>query len=1108
MLHIHHSNRLEVLLTRLRAVISGPVTEPFRPETIVVQNPGMARWLAQQLAAADGIAANLDFPLPASFVWRVFQAWQPALPEVAPFDRDLLAWRIYRLLPARLGSPAFNELKHYLATPPRELKHWQLAGRIADVFDQYLVYRPELVLDWEAGRSSGQGDDWQATLWRDLVTAGDGSPHRARLLADLQAAFDADQPPADPERLPARVALFGLSALPPAYCKVLEFVAAHCEVHLFLLNPCVEYWADLVDERGRTRRRARALANRQPDPGALLEIGHPLLASLGHTGQAFLDQVLELGGEADDTFVAPGADHLLARLQRDMLTLTDRSHADPAKRALVDPDDASLTVHSCHGPLREVQVLHDRLLALFQRASDEGRPLEPRDVLVMAPDIDIYAPFIDAVFGAAPPGRQLPWSIADRRLGAEQPLLAALAELLDLPQSRITSTEVLGWLAVPAIGRRFGIDAAGLDRIRTWVDETAIRWGLDAEMRAELDLPAEPANTWAFGLKRLFLGYALPADTLLYRDIVAYNDVEAADTDLLGGLQELIDHLAHWRRALAKPRTAAGWRAAIETLLDDLFSPEDDDEETMLDRIREAMSTLAEQAALAGLDVDSPLPPELIQAELKQVIDAPAGAQRFLTGRVTFCNMVPMRSIPARVIALLGMNGTDFPRGQRPVGFDLMARQPRRGDRSRRDDDRYLFLEALLSVRDHLHISYIGRDLRENAVKVPSVVVDELLDCIDRGFVLDDNPLVPAPGVAEDASGPDWERRRPSRWIRVEHPLQPFSSRYFDGGDPRLSSHAEDWLGVAATSQADRTPAFIDAELPFDEHPQTVELDDLIRFLRHPPRWFLERRLGLRLPYETTAPAETEPFVLDGLERWDIGQRLLTLADETGVSDDSLAEAVLRGAGLLPHGSAGDLVMERETQRVERFRAGLAPLRDTPIDALELDLPCIIGGAEIRLQGWLDGVTAAGLLDWRLGRLRAKDLLSFWTRHLALNLIAPADIDRQSRFVSEEKGQVTVTRLAPVEDARARLTDLLDLYLQAHHAPLPLYPESSHAWATSGDHQAVLQVWNDRYSGYPGEGSDAAIALITRGLPDPLGPGFRELAERVFAPLLAAIDQP
>jgi len=454
----------------------------------------MARWIAHQLAQRNGISARLDFPLPARFLWRVLQAWLPAAPDVTRFDQGALLWRVYKQLPELLDQSAFAPLTRYLADDASGLKLYQLARRIADLFNQYLVLRPDLVLGWEQGTDQ----HWQAVLWCAL--------------------------------------------------------AGRIPVHLFFLNPCREYWSDLVDERGQARRRARAQRAGRPDPTGLLDLGNPLLASLGHAGQIFLDQLLELGGLDHDHFVSPRGDGLLQRVQRDLLELVDPRGLEPQ---IIARDDPSLQFHSTHGPLREIQVLHDRLLHLFERLDG----LEPRDIIVMAPDIDRYAPYAEAVFGAADGPMRIPWSIADRRVGGERPVLDAVRFLLTLPSSRFEASELLSLLEVPALRRRFELDHQGLERIRIWVRESEVRWGEDGAMRADLGLPDEPANTWAFGLKRLFLGYALPPDAAdePCAGVLPYPDLEGSEVADLGQLAALVETLGSWRRRLAVPRSLAGW---------------------------------------------------------------------------------------------------------------------------------------------------------------------------------------------------------------------------------------------------------------------------------------------------------------------------------------------------------------------------------------------------------------------------------------------------------------------------------------------------------------------------------------------------------------------
>ncbi|MCG6862491.1 MAG: exodeoxyribonuclease V subunit gamma [Chromatiaceae bacterium] len=1058
MLQIYHSNRMEALVEELTRVTATPLADPFRPETIVLQNQGMARWVAQQLALRNGISARLEFPLPASFLWQVLEAWLPDAPDATLFGKGTLLWRICRHLPDLLGQSAFVSLDRYLADDSSGLKLFQLAERIADLFDQYLVFRPDLVLRWE----QGAGEHWQALLWRALC-ADNGHAHRARLLVELESAMKRGGPGSG--ALPERVCLFGLSALAPVYVRILGALASHMPVHIFFLNPCREYWSDLVDERGQERRRARAQRAGLPDPTGLLDLGNPLLASLGHAGQVFLDQLLELGGEDLDRFVPPCGDKLLQLVQRDLLELIDPCEADGA--TVVSRDDCSIQLHSTHGPLREIQVLHDRLLDLFDRL--EG--LEPRDIIVMAPDIDRYAPYVEAVFGAAEASMRIPWSIADRRVAAEQPVLEAVKRLLELPRSRFEASELLSLMEVAAVRRRFGLDDEGLERIRTWVRESGVRWGEDGAMRADFGLPVEGANSWAFGLDRLFLGYVLPPDPDAdpYAGVLPYQDVEGNEVVYLGTLQTFIEAIGTWRKRLASPRSLADWRSTVAEL-ETAFFAFDDDEEALVQRVRDGLDELILQAAAAGFD--RPLSLESLRALLRDLLESSSGAQRFLTGRVTFCNMVPMRSIPFRVLCLIGMNGTDFPRIQRPLSFDLMAQHPRRGDRSRRRDDRYLFLEALLSAREVLYLSWIGNDQRDNSVKVPSVVIDELTDYLRRGYRLRD--------------GTDLIDH-----LLLRHPLQPFSCSYFDGSDRRVFSYARTWWDAARTRADSRIPPFFDTELGAPEEDlRTLDVEDLIHFLRNPARYFLTLRLGLRLPEEAEIPEDKEPFDADGLGRYQLRQ--LLLQGLLGGRNRTSILARARGEGSLPHGAPGERLFDEQLDEAVPYVRRLEGRLTGALEPIEVDL--LLAG--FRLQGQLGELRPTGLLDYRFGVLKAKDRLRVWVRHLVLNLLEPDGIEPRSTYVAMDQ---TLT-LLPVEDPAELLTDLLTLRWKGLSRPLAFFPESALIWVENGYGSTFDQALSGDYNPAP-ELEDVAVRIAFRGR-DPIDDAFEDTAVRILQPML------
>ncbi len=1070
MLHIHHSNRAERLLDGLAALVSRPLADPLAPETVVVQNPGMARWLAQQLALKAGIAANLDFPLPASFVWRIQAAWLARMPDdEGGYDRESLQWRILALLPGFLPDPRFAELQRYLKEDESGLKAWQLAGRIADVFDQYLVYRPDMVLGWEAGREH----HWQAVLWRSVVEKA-GNVHRAGLFAAFRQAVEAGAEPI--AVLPERVSLFGLTALAPVHLHAFAALARHADVHLFLLNPSAEYWTDIVDERGQARRRALWRRRGGKDFSGLLDVGNPLLAAFGHTGQGFLDQLLDLNASDEEAFQDPGEETLLAAVQHDILHLTDRRGSED--HSLLSDDDRSVQIHACHTPMREVQTLHDRLLSLFEALPD----LRPRQIVVMAPDIDVYAPHVEAVFGAAPASRHIPWTVADRPVQSEAPVVETLIELLDLPVRRLSASEVLGLLEVQAVSRRFGLKADSSDRIRTWVAESGIRWGADAAMRAAEDLPAEPANTWAAGMARLFLGYALPPTESFFGDTLSHPDVEGAEACDLGALQTLVDRLAHWHGKLARPARAADWLGRINALIGDFMAPTAEEDET-LQTVRRISAAMGEQAGAAGLD--ALLTARVVKAHIQAHLAAAGGARRFLLGGVTFCNMVPMRAIPFRVVCLLGLNDTDFPRRQHPPSFDRIAADPRPGDRSRRLDDRYLFLEALLSARDVLYLSYLGADVRDNSPRMPSLVVGELIDYIDRGLCLADGG-------------------RPSTRLVCRHPLQPFSARLFDGRHPDLFSYDQRWLAAAQQTATDERQPFVGAALPFpDDRLRTVDIEDVAGFFRHPARWFLHQRLGIRLEDAQAPPEDQEPFDLDGLQRYGVGGELA--ADLLAGRPADNAARRMRGRGWLPHGAPGEAVWSEVAAEMEDFVRRVRMARGAPAAELELDLPL----GPFRLRGWLKDLTASGRLAFRPATIKAADRLRLWIHHLALCVAAPANVALESTYIGSDR----VLRLSPVAEAAGRLEALLSLWWQGQATPLPFFPETSLAYAAARHKgqdearafEACQKAWLDEYTGR-GEALDPSVELAWRGR-QPLENAFATIALQVFDPLLEAANE-
>ncbi|QDQ26634.1 exodeoxyribonuclease V subunit gamma [Chitinimonas arctica] len=1042
-LHLYQSNRLDTLATLLNeGILVQTPADPYTREQVIVQARGMGRWLGLRIAARFGICANIDFPLPATFLWQLIETVLGPQARLGPFGADALAWRLHGLLeqpPAALAA--------YLQDGS-ERRRWRLASRIADTFDQYLVYRPDWLESWEAGQSCRLGGDeaWQMALWRMLAAERD-SAHRADLMHRLIVRL---QDPA-PLPLPERIVLFGIASLPPLLMEVLQALAKRIDVALFALNPCAAPWGDLD----------RRIDSRAP--------GERLLAAWGGQGRAFFDELAgvdDLHSLFDET---PPPANLLAELQYDVLSLTS------AGTRVLLPDDDSLVIHACHGPMRQVETLKDALLARF--AADPG--LQPDEVVVLCPNMDDFAPYVDAVFGQSEPtaggGRagaaspHLPYAIADKSGLAASPLLAGFLALLRLPDGNWEADSLMALLELPALAAGFGLLEEDLPQLQEWITQAGIRRG-----------QAGDAFSWQAGIGRLLLGVTMPTGEQagntglpLFADLHPSADLDLRFAARVAGLSRFSRTLAEWQNALARPRPLPNWAVDLAGWLQRWFVESEADRVT-LETLRQCLIKLGEVGERSGML--QAVGRAAILEWLSAALEAGSGAGGFLTGGVTFAQLMPMRNLPFRVVAVLGLDDGAYPRESQPDGFDLIARHPRRGDRARALDERWLFLETVLAAREQLLLFYTGRDARNDAELPPSTVIADLLDAVDCGWHCLDSQAA-------------------SRQILRRHSLQPFSAERFRPGSSGLASFDGRWAAIARLAgRGDALPAPLAAARLPGEAPREIELADLLAFVRNPAGWFL-RRLGIRFDRGSFELAKREMFTVAGAEERELLQLAGALADQP----HALA-ALGQGAARLPDGPGGQAWAARQAVR---FAPAVSAWRG--LSTADLAVSLRVDG--LQLSGVLRGVDAAGLGLRQAGKLRESDRLAAWLQTLVLGAAKPANMAHDCRLIGLDE----IAHYRAPERPAELLADWLALYRAAHASPPPLLPRCGLAYAdglSKGRNpgpdkaaQAALAAWqgNDRQTG---EGDFDQVRALWRGQA-PLGEDFVALCEQLLQPMLA-----
>jgi len=1015
---LHSSNKTENLVAHLTAVIeNAPLASPFEKEIFLIQSQGMERWLSQQLASHFKVWGNYQFLFPGKFFNYLAQKIDSNLND-ATFDRNLMLWRIEALLRG-LDGDNFLPLKQYLSGENSPLKRYQLARQLAQIFDQYQMIRPDMLTAWQKGDMlyHTATETWQKALWLQ-ITAQTGNKHRGSLWLDVIARFNAVNEGTLSQSLPERISVFGINTMPPLFLSFLEGLSKHCQLHLFLLNPAQTFWADLASKRQRAE-----------DENL---VGHPLLSALGQQGREFQEMLLEQVqfDFEPESFELSEARNNLQRLQNDILN----NLLDSSAEARSFEKDESISIHSCHSRMREVEVLKNQLLYTLEN----DPALELRDIVVMAPDIQVYEPFISAVFS------DIQHAIADRGLRLSNNALDAFIRFLNLSQSRFGWQSVLDLLEQPVVYPGFDLSETDLELIKHWLKDTHVRWGKSAKHKQELGLPELNENTWQATLDRLLMGYAVGSDADFIDDVLPYIYIEGSSALALGGLCEFMQLLFKASAELKQQKTLKTWGSQLYYYADQLLTEADPLERQQLNELLTELS-----ADLADVHNDT-VELRVIISWLEDRVAERKSANGFLRGQLTFCSMLPMRSIPFKVIALLGMNEGEFPKIDRNPTFDLLTHNFRKGDRSRRADDRYQFLEILLSTRQKLIITYIGQSIGHNETIPPSVVISELLEVLEESYQLSD--------------------------LITWHPLQPFSPRYFNGTPDLFSFSEADCETARALSAPKPAPALWWQGTITAEAEDVIELNELFSFFRHPQRYFMQRQMDLRFNGIEAEAEEREPFAIDKMEGYSLYHEWIHKA----LNGTTVSVKKLQAQGRWLSGVLGELEFDRQQKVINEFVGRIKaknlgePLEDLPVD---------IKIEDYRLIGKLTNRYKNGSLFYRYADLKGKDFICAWVYHLIIN-----QVQKQTTFLLSTDEDLI---FLPDYCQPNLLSAFLDIYRAGNNAPNAFFVEAA---LTYVKHAYKLENGNRASKS---SALDVAIEQLSRAVQQPFEPELKRLYHNV-----------
>lgn len=1042
---LHCAADAEVVADALAGHLARAPRDVFEELLVTCEGPGTQRWLAHRLTRELGITAGITMPPFRAWADRVVARAAGVDPDTDPWRPQRLAWLVLGQL-QRVEEWAGTSLEQSAAAGG---PFW-LARHAAGILLGYARREPDMLERWTAGHDDGVPAelDWQPRLWRALLaapaTAAVPDPASRLVLAE-QALLTA---PAT--EVPAEVHVWAPGALVGSDVRLLAALAARHEVHV--------WWPGRVDAEE-----------------------HPLVAVLDREAATARAALAGAGAEPVPLAEPPAPDRtLLDRLRADL------SRGIASATAPLAPEDTSITLHACHGPDRQAEVLRDVLCGLLE----DDPTLEPRDVLVAVADPALF-PVLEAAFAQVDlpgtpghPARTLPVRFADPELRDHNVLLTCLVDALRMGRGRAGATELVAFLSSAPVARRFGLDEEGVRRAHDLVAAAGVRWGMNAAHRGRFGLEGVTANTWLTGLNRMLVGIAMTEDgSHAVRSAVPLDDVGSSDIEVVGAVAELMVRLIRLARDAEAVHAPQEWARICREAIELLTAPAPDDA-WQLDHAWQVLADLADAA-----------PQDATPIGVDDLLDLLADALRgrpprsaFRSGAITVCSLWPARQVPHRVVCVVGLDDGLLPRPERVDGDDLLDLHPVPGQTGTRHRDRQVFLDLVRSARQHLVLVWTGSDPRTGEHRPPAVVVSELLDTLDAMVRLPDG--------------------RPARQALVaRHPLQPYAPACFgdpgqagyrasalSGFDPSAAAAARALLqtSTGARSAAPATPLAGRLQVPaWQWEGGVVPLAEVVDVLAHPARAFLRRRAGFTLWSADEAPTDAITLELDGLGTWAVGSRVLEATLRGDRLEDALRAEHLRGT--LPPGAAGTGVLDRVGTDVDRILRESAPLRsEAPVTRhvrVVLPVSGLVLSADVTLRG-------RTLVSVAYGRVNPRHRLTAWFDLLAL--AAAGAIDGARAHLLGRKDHVCLS--APDQPTALFLLDRwarIATVGLSHPLPLPLKTGALLAGAvrpgTAGSdlsgHRGLHDAWeNERDDNWRLLWGEDLARLVEAGRPDELPP--------------------
>jgi exodeoxyribonuclease V gamma subunit len=989
-IQLYVSNSLPKLSAQLCIDLGKNNMGVFDKKHVVTQTEGMNNWLKINIAGHLGIAANCFFSKPNDAVSDIYYLLggkgKPVL------SVDYLKWNIYHLLTDPLFMNKFPFIAGYFKNS--DIKQIALATKVADLFDQYQIYRPDIITSWNNTDITAVSDDWQQWLWISIhALVEDKMLDKTNIIQHIVDALKEQQNQLLLKTKLPHLHFFGIAVITPFYLSLFNELSKHISISFYLLNPApTSYW--LEDKSEKEISRFIQKAKKKTDPDEYFSTGNALLNSWGSIVKDSFSLLFEDERNInlyDDSLVDEPTTPitLLKKVQHDIFFNLSSAERNEIKE--IDVKDGSIIINSCFTQVREVEVLYNYLVELVDTKNEA---FSPRDIVVMVSDIDNYAPYIRAVFDNAP--YRFPYTIADESISIGNALFNAIELILNLQLDSLKAEEVLELMESKYIRDRFSIK--DISMIRKVVDAANIRFGLDGEHDNDTRLVS-----WHYGLKRIMYGLCISGEPLLELG----NEVLIPLDFIEGGDSDDVVHFCYFMQVLeiiikqrSTPKSIAQWGAYMQEFVERLVfqagEKEDEDYHQLINYLEKII--LLEDVS------NVPIGFEVFKHSFLEILEKETKAKSFASAGITFCSLIPMRSIPFKVVALLGMDFDKFPRKDVKLSFNLLDKQRRKGDRNVKENDKHLFLETLLSAEKYFYISYIGKSVKDGTKIPPSSLVDELVEYIIQGVATKDEKL-------KDV-------------LINAHPLHGFSQLYFNG------SGLVSYLSDEKYKLQGNIPVATKEEIAVDFN--EIAVTDLMQFFKDPIKWYFNKAFGIYYREDDLLLPDTEVFSIDKLSSWQINQDLFQLSE---TEYEQYFEKKSR-QGVFPLKNMGTVTYQSMLSEIEPKKELIESVKKRALHT-KIEININLGNAGI--AGFLTNVYEDKLIAYTDSKIYRKHIVEAFVSYM---IALAQGFELEFHFVVLQSKNVFSISKGTISknEAFERLKVFVDYYKSGFNTPFLFYP--------------------------------------------------------------------